>query len=261
MRLVLRVLRDIRHLGPRYMLSFFYVLSRAKLYPVHIPGFGWMTVRNPSSDIDVIRQIFIAKQYDLSVFRQNKRIMDRYEDIIDRKKIPVVIDAGANNGASAMWFARNFSKAMIVALEPDHDNFLICKKNTSLEKRVVLLEAAIGGSPGFVTLDDSSGSSWAVQSKRCEGEHPNSVRLESIGSVMEARPDEEELFMVKMDIEGFEEDVFSQNLNWLDGISALLIETHDRLMPGRYSSAPLQRAIAARRFEILISGDNLIYVR
>jgi hypothetical protein len=44
-------------------------------------------------------------------------------------------------------------------------------------------------------------------------------------------------------------------------VSVLMIEPHDWMLPGQYSSAGFQRAVAQERFEMLISGENLFFVR
>jgi hypothetical protein len=70
-----------------------------------------------------------------------------------------------------------------------------------------------------------------------------------------------QVFIVKIDIEGFEADLFSANLDWLDLADVVIIEPHDWMLPGQGSSRTLQVAMAARPFEVLLSGENLIYVR
>lgn len=68
-------------------------------------------------------------------------------------------------------------------------------------------------------------------------------------------------FIAKVDIEGFEEDLFSENLDWLKEIFVLFIEPHDWLMSGRRTSRNFQRALAQHDFQILIRGENLVYIR
>ena len=70
-----------------------------------------------------------------------------------------------------------------------------------------------------------------------------------------------ELFIVKVDIEGFESDLFAANLEWLDQAAAVMIEPHDWLLPGSGTSTDFQKAMAERGFDLLISGENLLYVR
>jgi hypothetical protein len=67
--------------------------------------------------------------------------------------------------------------------------------------------------------------------------------------------------LVKIDIEGFESDLFTANTDWLAHVSVVMIEPRDWMLPGQYSSLPFQRALAQRSFELLISGENLFYIR
>ena len=69
------------------------------------------------------------------------------------------------------------------------------------------------------------------------------------------------IFIAKIDIEGFEKDLFSSNLGWIDRAEMVIIEPHDWMLPGQQSSATFQRAMGSRDFELFISGENLIYVR
>ncbi len=70
-----------------------------------------------------------------------------------------------------------------------------------------------------------------------------------------------EPFLIKIDIEGFERDVFSVNTDWIDNFAGIFIEPHDWLFPGEGISKNLQRAMAGRDFEFFINGENIIYVR
>jgi len=69
-----------------------------------------------------------------------------------------------------------------------------------------------------------------------------------------------ELFQVKVDIEGFEKDLFGSNLDWLDQVDAVFIEPHDWLLPEDRTSRAFQQALAARDFSMLLCGENLIYI-
>jgi hypothetical protein len=66
---------------------------------------------------------------------------------------------------------------------------------------------------------------------------------------------------VKVDIEGFEADLFASNTDWLDDVSVVIVEPHDWLLPGRGTSLSFQLELARRAFEVLVSGENLVYVR
>jgi hypothetical protein len=69
------------------------------------------------------------------------------------------------------------------------------------------------------------------------------------------------LFIIKIDIEGFEKDLFSSETSWLSEATVVIIELHDWMLPGQYNSLPFQKAMLPVNSEVLISGENLIFVR
>src|SRR6201993_1535558 len=73
---------------------------------------------NSHADFGVYYQVFINKDYDLARFAFGQRIVDSYESLVGQKKQPLIVDAGANIGASAVWFATLFPKSKLVAIEP-----------------------------------------------------------------------------------------------------------------------------------------------
>jgi FkbM family methyltransferase len=165
----------------------------------------------------------------------------------------------ANNGVSARWFAQQFPKAAVAAIEPDAGNCELLRENTLQQPNVTLFRAAIGGSTGEATLKGAGGPAWAIQTER-EGTGER-VPIVTVTEIAAWFGDHYRLLIVKVDIEGFEADLFSRNLEWLDDLPGLIIEPHDRLFPGEFTSLPLQRAMADRRFEMLIHGENLVYIQ
>ena len=63
--------------------------------------------------------------------------------------------------------------------------------------------------------------------------------------------------LLKVDIEGSELEVFSSNTEWLNDVRAILIETHDRFIPG--STAAVRKATAGRfRYRGLV-GEYMFF--
>lgn len=254
-----QTLKDIRRLGPSFALRPFKELFGSRPYSVSVRGAGRFSLRKASSDIRVLRQVFRDREYDLSDFRQSATVNLCYRAILDRGDTPLIIDAGANNGVSARWFAQQFPRAAIAAIEPDAGNCEILRANTYQQPNVTLFRAAIGGSTGEAALKGAGGPAWAIQTERDgTGER---VPIVTVTEIAASFGDHHRLLIVKVDIEGFEADLFSRNLEWLDDLPALIIEPHDRLFPGEFTSLPLQRAMASRRFEMLMHGENLVYIR
>jgi FkbM family methyltransferase len=233
------------------------------VYTATVRGVGPIHIRKNSMDLWVLRQVFRTKQYELGNFPQAGRINKRYQQILDQGKVPLIIDAGANNGCSALWFATKFPNSHVVAIEPDHENFKLCRLNTEKKSNITVIEAAIGGSSGFVTLHNPKQMSWSVQTTRGStgnGGTENKIEVRTINDIVHSFGSTYELFVTKIDIEGFEQDLFSENTGWLESPIAVIIELHDWKFPGQFSSVPFQRAIAKYKFEMIMSNENLIYI-
>ena len=82
----------------------------------------------------------------------------------------------------------------------------------------------------------------------------------TVAQVLE-QAEAEEILLAKIDIEGGEAALFAANLAWLDQTHALVIETHDWLYPGEGTSRSLFAAIAARHFDFLTHGENILLFR
>ena len=168
---------------------------------------------------------------------------------------PVIVDAGANIGAAALWFRKTYPDAAIVAVEPEPGNLEVLKRNLANRQNMIAVAAAIGSEPGFVEVKNES-LSWAARTTRAKNGVPVITMAEAFASVKDGVP-----YIAKIDIEGFESDLFSANVEWLNEVYMVIIEPHDWMLPGMKSSRSFQSAISRHEFEIFISGENLIYVR
>lgn len=235
-------------------------LSRWRGRPTHecrVRGVGRVTLRTGDTDAEVFLQVFRDRQYDFAAHGQHAWVDAAYQRILDAGKTPLVIDLGANNGASALWFALAYPAGRVVAVEPDPHSARICRENTAAWP-VTVVEAAVGSANGTVTLVDPGNRSWGVSTRRSDdGEIP----LVTVPQIVADAGADCALLAVKVDIEGFEDDLFAGNLDWLDSPAMVIVEPHDWLFPGRATSSAMQRELAARGFEMLISGENLIFVR
>jgi FkbM family methyltransferase len=197
--------------------------------------------------------VFQGRQYEIPTGPVADRVEHRYRQIISNGQTPVIVDAGANIGAASLWFANKFPEAHIVAVEPEPGNAAILSKNAN--KRMTVITAAIGATPGYVSIPENA-TGWGARTERSNRGIEIVTMSEAFGSVPDGCP-----FIAKIDIEGFESDLFSSNTEWLDHVHMVYIEPHDWLMPGKRTSGNFQRAMAQREFEIFISDENLIYVR
>ena len=248
--------KDLLTLGLPYQARHLHRHDDAE-FRVRIKHVGALTLRPRTADAAVVSQVFSWRQYDLSQFPQHAHIDRAYRSIIDRGRRPLILDLGANKGASARWFAREYPQADIVAVEPDSDNARMCRLNTAGHP-VEVITAAIGSTPGRVSL--ATPHATATLSYTTTRSTDGGVPIVTIGQILADRPTHE-LFIVKIDIEGFEEDLFAADTDWVQHASAILIEPHDWKFPDRDTSHNLQKTMGGLPFQLLLSGENLVYVR
>jgi FkbM family methyltransferase len=74
-------------------------------------------------------------------------------------------------------------------------------------------------------------------------------------------------FLIKIDIEGFEKNLFSKNFEWMKNFLIIIIEIHDWMIPGKSISSNFIKALEKisndenNKRDLIISGENLISIR
>jgi FkbM family methyltransferase len=206
-------------------------------------------------DLEVLGQIFRSEDYNLSRLRRWPDIDACYRAIADGGGLPLIVDCGANIGASALYFAEQFPLAKVLALEPQPGNFALLSRNCAAHGRIVPLAAAVASEDKRGALHDPGQGNWSFRvSERAGGE----VEMVSINSLLARTPGMP--FIVKIDIEGFEAELFSRNLEWLDRFYVLIIELHDWMLPRRRSSQAFLQAIGARDRDFVHVGENVFSI-
>ena len=252
--------QDAREIGAWFPLRHLSSLLRTPLFRASLRGYGDIYLRPHTKDAHTFREIFTAKEYRIPK-SHTAAVQAAHDRIIAAGRRPLIIDAGANVGAASIWFAMQYPDARVLAIEPEPSIAAICRKNVEAAPNVEVVEAAIGATPGHVSLSPPGTESFAIQTTRQSAQaDAGSVRIVTISELLEASPDQE-LLIAKVDIEGFEADLFAQNIEWLDSLPVLIIEPHDWMLPGSHSSGALQKAMFGRGFELMISGENLIFIR
>jgi FkbM family methyltransferase len=245
--------------GPTYNLSSLLSLFRVPLAPMWVWGVGIVWFRPNNSDVKAFRQVFIDGAYQMGRRRaQTKRIQAKYQAILAAGRTPLIIDAGANVGAAALYFAKAFPAARLVAVEPDPDSCAMLRRNVRTRPQVTVVEGALGAVSGRVNLTPAGKKAWAVRTERSE---TGCVRVYSTAELREIGGPDTDLLIYKIDIEGFERDLFATATDWVNDTYALMVELHDWMPQGQGSSFTLQKAVMDKGFEIVLHGEDLILVR
>lgn len=141
-----------------------------------------------------------------------------------------IIDAGANTGYSAVYFAQQYPSATVVAMEPDKGNFELLLYHADRYPNIVPVMAALWDVVGTVRLTDPGRGDWGFQV-----DDAASVGVEVPALTVEAIMEQfqiDKVDVLKVDIEGGERAVFTNSRSWIDHVDQIAIELHDRFVPG-----------------------------
>ena len=224
--------------------------------PVRTPlGLRSFSVRWKShADIGVYYQVFINRDYDLARFVQGARIEELHRSMIRDGRQPLIIDAGANIGASSVWFASHFPRSKIVAVEPAPGNCELLRQNCA-GFDFELISGGISCVDGTMYLHDPGCGDWGF---RVTEEGSEKVPVFSASRIVESQTKKfTDPLICKIDIEGGEEHLFRQNTEWVDRFPLIVVELHDYMLPGNSRSKAFLSCIARYDFDFVPHGENV----
>ncbi len=138
----------------------------------------------------------------------------------------VIVDLGAHIGMTAWYFSMQSPKATIYAVEPDPDNFELLTVNLSDEiagSRLIPIHAAIAAGDNPVYLHKSLKSyNSHVSDKNISEISVKGMSMSKLISDMYIS----EIDLLKIDIEGKEEELFSGDMHWLQIVKNIVMECH-----------------------------------
>lgn len=222
-------------------------------HPIHL--------RKGTTDKDVFFQIYLIREYDFAGSQQFQWLTAAYEDSRARGETPLIIDAGANIGLSARWFADLFPEARIYALEPDEGNYAMLCANTKDFPNIMPLHAALwDNSSAKIVIANSADPASCYRVTETGDRGGSSLTVYTVPDIMRMAG-APRLLLAKIDIEGGEDALFRSNTTWLDNTDAMAIELHDWLLPGAGSSRNFMSALSQYPFEIVWQNGTMFCVK
>jgi FkbM family methyltransferase len=214
--------------------------------------------RKGSSDDAVITQMLLAQDYDLRRLRRWPEIAEFLAARATRGDRPLIVDAGANIGASSVYFAVQLPRAQIVAIEPAESNYkLLCRNTVGL--RVRCLKAALAAEPGRAIVRDPGIGFWGFMTEPTTGDE--GVPCVTVDELYEGLIGSQVFpFIVKIDIEGGEKPLFDKNTDWVARTPIVIIELHDSLYPKSGVSRPFLQCVAASDRDFITMGENIFSI-
>jgi FkbM family methyltransferase len=219
-------------------------------------------LRRASSDLWTFSQVFADNEYNLRRLQRWDEICEFYDYITATDKTPLILDLGANIGLASLYFTKNWPKARIIAVEPSQENYHVLCQNILGHSNVQPIMAAIASEDGAVEIANPNAYEWAYRTVTASVESPDTVSALSVQSLLQMAPSARGYcpYIAKIDIEGFEKDLFSKNTDWITLFPIIIIELHDWLMPREGSSNNFLRSIAQHDRDFLPFGENIISI-
>jgi FkbM family methyltransferase len=208
-------------------------------------------------DYKVIGQIFGRHDYGLDKLSRGQELKQHYQAILDAGRTPLVLDCGAHCGMAVRYFAETYPHAHIVAVEPNESNLKSAVTNNN-SNQVTYMLAGVGSSDTRADLHDPGHGNWSYRVEANENGH---VEISSINTLLKAYGSERfSPFIIKIDIEGFERNLFEKNTEWIDGFPLLVIELHDWMLPRQANARNFLREVSSRNRDFVFFGENVFSI-
>jgi FkbM family methyltransferase len=203
----------------RFRLSLDYALSRLiglvprarreRVREVRLHGDIKIRYRLNKGDLHSIREIWFQEAYRLPFEGPSG----------------VLLDLGANIGMASLWLAKSYSFTQVIAVEADPQNAALARQNFELNGIAgEIVEAAIGPKDAVARFEFSELSNLGRLS-----ENGSLVRMISMDTVIR-RFEVAKFALVKIDIEGGEQELFDGPTEWLARTDAIIIEFHPTIV-------------------------------
>jgi FkbM family methyltransferase len=212
--------------------------------------------RRNSSDGRVIGQIFHDNCYDLRRLRRFDQIIEFVTRRSMRANGPLIVDAGANIGASSVYFASKFPDSLVTAIEPDFGNYQLLAENTR-GLRVNPVHGALAATAGRSRVVDAGEGFWGYRTQPVHEAEQGGIRRITMNQVYEMLAPEWVPFIVKIDIEGGEKDLFSKDVEWVRRTPLIIIELHDWLLTSEANSSSFLRCVSQLDRDFVYIGEDV----
>lgn len=221
---------------------------RVDVRPAKAQGNGsrrTLNLREGTTDWGTFKEIFFDETYDLDALARGANIRRFYDELRSSRQVPLVLDIGANIGVASLYFDCTYPGSRIIAVEPEPSNFDSLSRNCARTPNIILHKAGIASKSGRLSIVHPCGGEDAFRTLPAAA-NGGDVAAITVEDLLSESPTDEGYvpFIAKIDIEGFESDLFSGNCDWIDKFPVLIVELHDWLIPGSASSRNFLRAVS-----------------
>jgi FkbM family methyltransferase len=166
-------------------------------------------VRSNGVDYDILTEVFADNIYD-----QGDRRME------------TILDLGANTGMATLFFSARYPNAALACVEPSPQNI------PSLENALAINSVQASVFKAAAGLEDGTATFYMAEDPTCSSLLPRRGEAESVTVPVISIPTLmrtlgwTSISLLKIDIEGYEKQLFSARPDWLRKVGAIAGEIH-----------------------------------
>jgi len=212
---------------------------------------------NVDGDLNGMRQIFERNDYGFNEWHQGQRFNAYFAKNTELQK-GLIIDAGANIGAAAVYFLETYKNSFLYCIEPEINNWNLLSKNTEKYTSKKLFHGGVSNQDGMLYLEDPDRSTMGFVTHQANRLGENLIAVPAISpQTIFTEMNAHVPMIFKIDIEGAEDYLFSGSTEWLDHFPLVIIELHDWMLPFSGSSRNFLRAVANHDFDFIYKNENV----
>lgn len=209
------------------------------------------------SDFYTIGQIYLEEGYALDRLQRYRDLINFYENAVRSGKTPLIIDCGGNIGIASRYFSENYPDSRIICVEPYPASVAFAKKYNG-PHNIEFLQCAVGSEKGRGMIADPGLGSIGYR-VHCADEGETDIL--TINHLLDHYCSEDYVpFFIKIDIEGFESELFSKNIEWIEKFPLMIIELHDWMLPKSNSAKNFLNAVAPLNRDFIFRGEDIFSI-
>lgn len=213
-------------------------------------------------DILTVFEIYAEENYSLKKYEISNRVMINFEKNLRKNLKPLIIDCGSNIGSSTEYFYRIFKNSKVIGVEPNVES-LNFSKNNIISENYLMINKAISCENKKVYLDNTLKDNRSSKISENKGDIVDTI---TVNELIKYYGKNCHPFLIKIDIEGYEKDLFLKDYSWIDEFEIIIIEIHDWMIPNSANSYSFFSAMfnimsQKNKRDMIISGENLISIK
>lgn len=207
--------------------------------------------------------VTFADQAELSQLKKEIFTQDAYYFLTENPE-PIILDIGAHIGLSCLYFKKLYPKAKIWAFEPHPSNFALLEANifhNNLTNITALpLAVSVDEAPQQL-FSDSVGENWLSNASLLargwnDSQNNTAMPVQSITLAAAIAMPSTTIDLLKMDVEGIEEALLTNNAASLQKVKQIIFEWHPRLDQSWYRCQKVLKR-AGFTWQIWADGQQL----